>query len=156
MDQNRGIDESARLEPDPIHEKLRSDQERMEHLTKSFVAGLEQLGRDNTNLAIQLSKQHSTNVSMVNELNLRHMASVETQKKLDEALRVNNQLRAEILGYKSVNSHLWEQHSKAQSMEAKLRMELDAAQNEVNRLKNQLDELKRVTESPTNSKILAV
>jgi len=137
---NGKMDRSASLQLNPILEKLRSDHQRMEHLTDSFLVGLEDLGVENARLSRQLAKKDDKIALMINETNVYHMASIEAQGNFDGVLRVNNKLRAELEKFKNLNARLGQQYDEVRDSVIKLSMQLGAADNEINHLNFRVQE----------------
>lgn len=137
---SRTMDHFATPQPNLILEKLRSDHQKMEQLTNSFLVGLEDLGRENAKLSRQLAKKDDKIALMSDEMDVHHLASMEAQEKFDGALRVNNELRAELQGFKDLNAQLQQHSDEARGSVIKLSMHLAAAQYEINRLNFQIQE----------------
>ncbi len=137
------MDRGALLKLNPILESLRSDHGKMEDLTHSFLVGLDDLGEETARLSRQLTQKDDMIALMADQTNRYQMASMEAQEKLDGALRDNNELRAELQGFKKFNAQLGQQYDDARGSVIKLSIQLEAAQNEIRRLNFHFQEAQR-------------
>lgn len=147
-DSNSKMDRAVLVKLHLVLERLRSHHGNMEHLTNSLLVGLEDLGEENARLSGQLTEEDAKIALMIGEPSFYHMASIEAREKFDGALRVNNELRAELQEFKTFNAQLGRQYDEARGSVIKLNIQLEVAQNEINRLNHQVQEAQRELKGP--------